>query len=730
GIGRRIQLSIGALLILSAFCPINSGQTPKQKPSSQGLERKLDEQSQGQTDEVVRIRTELVQTSVVVLDKRGKFVDNLRADEFELRIDGKPYPVSFFERVVNGIASETLKGGEPRHNAAVAPAVVTNAVRTVLFFVDDLHLSAESITRARKMLSNYIEQQMGVSDQAVIASASGQIGFLQQLTGEREVLRAAVGRLTYRPLNLLDTERPRMTAYQAHLIDQDDEETLTYFEEYLLQSGDLKPLIRSIGRQRAQEIANRRVKSRASRIVRQSSWAATQTLSALRNAVRSSAQIPGRKLIVFVSDGFLINDRNSNLTNELLHITAAAVKVGAVLYTIQASGLNSSFPDASSDLASLRDVGTGTVYGEDVRTQDPLAQLAADSGGKAFFNANDLNGDLKRVLRESNDYYLLAWRPETNGSTAKEFHRIEVTVKGRSDLSILLQRGFYNDDQPAQVIRAVEKPRVAETFPLEGLAAAIQGKPNNRPLPTYLTVNYLDLPNRGASLTILMQVENRNGALRAADTPETVDVAGVVYNETGKVVGSFVNTLKPEANSDDGRHITFLDQVNVKPGLYQVRVAAQDSADLTGMAMQWVKVPDLASHHLALSSLLIGQREMKDNGPRDAAQFQKAQLKIDRRFVQGSRLRFLTYVYNAASGAIGQSPQLNARIDIFRGNDPVVSTPAFAIETKEVEDAARIPYAGELNLASLAKGNYRIRVTVIDLSAKAFASQEASFEIE
>ncbi len=733
GISRLIQLAIAASLFLLVFCPVSSGQTEKQKPpSSQGLERKLDEQSQQQTDDVVRIRTDLVQTSVTVIDKRGKPVDNLRAEDFELRIDGKPYPIQFFDRVINGVADESLQTKGTRNSALNGPPGATEATRTVLFFVDDLHLSSESITRARRMLSNYIEQQMGINDEAVIASASGAIGFLQQLTGNKDVLRAAVERVKYHPSNFSDNDRPRMSAYQAYLIERGDAGVLEYFVQVLLND----ELIFLAKRQPklARDIAERRTHSRADRIVRQAGLGAMQTLAALNSAVHSSAQRPGRKLFIFISDGFLINLQTSDITNRLLQIADAAVHAGAVLYTIQASGLNSTFPDASSDTVMIAGVGNGRVFGEDTAQQDPLTQLAADTGGKALLNANDLNQGVKRALQESDDYYLLSWRPESEAA-GKQFHRIEVSVKSRPDLSVLVQRGFFNDEQTPTVVRAsagkpADQPKAAGAFPLEDLAAAIQGKLNNRSLPTYLTANYLDVPNRGAGLSLLMQVENKNGATHANDKPGTIDVAGVIYDESGKIAGSFLNTVAPEPNGGESQHITFLDQVAVKPGLYQVRVAARDSQGLTGMAMQWVKVPDLASHQLALSSLLIGQRGTTNRVTGDAVAFQKAQLKIDRRFVQGSRLRVLTFVYNAAAGAINQAPQLNARIDIFRGNDPVVSTPAFAIETKGVEDTARIPYAGEFNLASLAKGHYRIRVTVIDISAKAFASQEVSFEIE
>jgi hypothetical protein len=207
-----------------------------------------------------------------------------------------------------------------------------------------------------------------------------------------------------------------------------------------------------------------------------------------------------------------------------------------------------------------------------------------------------------------------------------------------------------------------------------------------------------------------------------------VEVAGVIYDDSGKVVASFVDSVKPKANSES---ITYLNQFDIKPGLYQVRGAARDSSGSTGMATQWVKVPDLGSRSLALSSLLIGERELsRTTGAGDADQFQKAQLKIDKRFVQNSRLRFVTFIYNARPDATSQSTRLNARVNLFRGNKAVVSTPAFVIETGSGEDPARIPYAGELNLASLPKGHYRMRVTVIDLNAKAYASQGTAFEIE
>src|SRR5258705_4229315 len=121
GIARQIQLAIVASLFLLLLFPLDSAQAQKQKPpSSQGLERQLDDQAQEPTDDVVRIRTELVQTAVAVFDKQGRFVDNLRTEDFELRIDGKPQPIQFFDRVINGVGRESVTSEGMRKNAVGA----------------------------------------------------------------------------------------------------------------------------------------------------------------------------------------------------------------------------------------------------------------------------------------------------------------------------------------------------------------------------------------------------------------------------------------------------------------------------------------------------------------------------------------------------------------------------------------------------------------------------------
>ena len=103
-------------------------------------------------DEVIRVNAEIVQTDVTVVDKRGRFVEDLKPEQFELKVDGRVVPLSFFERVRAGGADEELKLNAARG----AKTAATNARasvrqtaegrgRVIFFFVDDLHLGGDSL---------------------------------------------------------------------------------------------------------------------------------------------------------------------------------------------------------------------------------------------------------------------------------------------------------------------------------------------------------------------------------------------------------------------------------------------------------------------------------------------------------------------------------------------------------------------------------------------------------
>lgn len=179
------------LLCLSLLAPASAARAQRQD-------------QQDQADEVIRVNTDLIQTDVMVFDRQGRFIDDLKPEQFELRVDGKPVPISFFERITAGSVNEEAQLAAAR--GSVNPSIVKDSGikpldrgRTLFFFVDDLHQSFESLKRTQQLLLDFIDKELGQNDWMAVISATGQIGFLQQLTDNRAVLRAAVARLKLGP---------------------------------------------------------------------------------------------------------------------------------------------------------------------------------------------------------------------------------------------------------------------------------------------------------------------------------------------------------------------------------------------------------------------------------------------------------------------------------------------------------------------------------------------------
>src|SRR6188474_1691887 len=114
------------LLTVSSATPAQQT-TPSPTPKSQ--------------DEVVRVYTELVQTDVMVFDKQGKFVNGLTADNFELRVDGKPRPIQAFEQITAGSDEESqLAAARGANSVNLKRPVPLDRGRIVFFYLDDFHM--------------------------------------------------------------------------------------------------------------------------------------------------------------------------------------------------------------------------------------------------------------------------------------------------------------------------------------------------------------------------------------------------------------------------------------------------------------------------------------------------------------------------------------------------------------------------------------------------------------
>jgi VWFA-related protein len=728
----RLLASLAASLCLLA--PLRAQDAPPPPPASQ------------EPEEVVRVSSELVQTDVMVFNKQGNFVDDLKSEEFELKVDGKPQPIAFFERVEAGAINEdaqlaAARGGRTRAESRPPGAPIPlDRGRTVIFFADDLHLSPESALRARQALLRFVDEELGQNDEAAVASASGQVGFLQQFTDDRAVLRAAVGRIQARPYNLRDGQTPRMTETHALAIGRHDFSVTGYFVDAMLRENPLM----------SREMAENAVRGRARDIMSQSRQISNNTLYSLEALVRYSAPLPGRKLLFFISDGFIVDTEEDSTRDLLRRITDAAARAGVVIYSMDPAGLRTGAAGAAAEVTFDPTGRLTSAEGGEVRNmQEPLHTLAADTGGRALINTNAMGPAVEGALKETSRYYLLAWRPEGNGERgAAKFRRIEVSVRGRRDLNVMVRRGFYvGDAPPGPEARDGGKRRKGD----EGKAQA-QVNPESaadrelrsalgapRPLsalPASLSVGFVDMPEHGGVATVSVGLEPEASDLLGAapDGSARLDVAGIIYNDRGQFITGFkqdVSVGPREAGADPRELILQSQQVKLAPGLYQVRVAVRDRLTRrAGSAIEWIEIPNFKQGQFALSSIFLAERtsgEATDKlKPEQLSE--GVLLNVGRRFSRSSWMRFVTFVYNASKGAA--RPDVALQVQVFRDDQPVMTAPLARINSDTTSDAARLPYAAEIPLNTFPVGRYVLQLTAIDRAAKITAKRRIDFTVE
>lgn len=697
-----------------------------------------------QSDDVLRITTELVQTDVTVFDRRGHFVDGLKPQDFVLSLDGQTRKVAIFERVTSGSAREAAQLRAAGSNSMIqdrtnpATAETRSVGRKIFFYVDDLHLSPESLLRTRKALLNFIDSRMDPSDRVAIVSSSGRIGFLQQLTDNPAVLRTAVARLNYKRNVESYAGSTRISEYMANRVENGGDRRLFAYlmESVKLEYGMSLGSLRGDHGNQSGLSAYAILKSRIGQINAQSRTDAMQTIAVLQSLMESSAALPGRKLVFFLSDGFMTGPWNSDTS--LQQATTLAARTGAVIYSVDMRGttLDSSVDASNNDYVDMGSRHAGVSIGETTAPRDPLNTLAAETGGRLIINSTGLDNDLAEAVRETADYYVLAWRPDSeNERNAKA--RLEVTISGRPDLKVRMRRS-YGRTTSVEVAGSGKAKESAAVTPEAQLLTALGSSQAIRTLPTSLSVGYVRSSQGELVLQTSMQIprEAFNFDPEVAGQKSEVDVIGAAIDDRG-LIYTFkqVLTVTPqEAPEPSQLPVVWNQRLTVLPGLYQVRVAVREKASgRTGSAMEWIEVPAVKSPQFSMSSLFLGERraeaatrEQSPDGPLPI------RVSVDHRFARTSVLRFQAYVYHAfrGTGAAYVRPNVWISARVLRGNQPVMTVAASQIPPDIAKEPWVLPYWSEIALKELTPGYYTLQVSATDRNGGAGASQRIAFLVE
>ncbi len=151
-------------------------------------------------DQTVRLKADLIEVRAVVTDRDDRVVENLKAEDFELLENGRPQQISFFSLVKSG--NESLTPQVSARAEANPQSLPNNPVvslkppsRTVVLFVDTLHLSPASSAAARETLKKFVNEQMTDEDVVALITSTGQLGVLEQFTRDKQMIRFAINRL-------------------------------------------------------------------------------------------------------------------------------------------------------------------------------------------------------------------------------------------------------------------------------------------------------------------------------------------------------------------------------------------------------------------------------------------------------------------------------------------------------------------------------------------------------
>jgi VWFA-related protein len=152
-------------------------------------------------NQVFRVRTELVEVRAVVRDENGRIAENLKPEDFELLENNEPREISHFSILQVEGSNDKAAASDPQKPAAASLSDRLKAppARSIILYVDNLHLEFEHLSWVKRNLRRIVDEQMTDQDMMAIVTSDGTLGIAQQFTRDRQLLRYAIERIQIGP---------------------------------------------------------------------------------------------------------------------------------------------------------------------------------------------------------------------------------------------------------------------------------------------------------------------------------------------------------------------------------------------------------------------------------------------------------------------------------------------------------------------------------------------------
>jgi VWFA-related protein len=686
--------------------------------------------------------TTAVLVDVVVRDKHGKPVTDLRAEDFELREDGEVQELGSFTRVSRGGgigvrvglkepgATTFIEHGRPDAEGAPAASTGPTTYPAVTALVFDA-LSADAVSLCQRAALEYVPMSGVFDSRVAVFSTEPSVRILQGFTDDPALVRQGVRRVLPAGTALRELQSERM----AQLRERRDQ--LGNQADPGAQGGAGGPsLVGNSGAIGQTEIQKRLVQGEMRALQSFEALDRDQrgfsTMGALATVLRSLADMPGRKTLVFFSEGL---PASPVLQTRLQTVVEAANRVNVTIYAVDASGLRAisgtrdtrmEVEEAGKERLRQQDAATEPTDQPVMRiiertedlirfdSQAGLARLAEETGGFLFRDTNDLRRAFSRIDEDMRFHYLLTYSPAKQ-SFDGNFRTIAVKVK-RPGVEVFARKGYRalrNPPPPVALdyetpaLAALDASRLPQGFPFTSVAFSFpeQSRPGLAPLLVRVATDHLTYR------------ENPQQGVYAADA----SIVARFKDATGRVVQKVsqryeLNGRLEELPAARRGEILFFRATELPPGLYSVETAVVDGVGSRSSArVSTLEVPAPDPDETRVSSVVLVRRSERVPADQqdttnpfyvgDRLLYPNAGETLSRSVDRELTFYYVVYPRKSASRAPGASLEL-LRSGRSLARMPVTLAPADA--------SGRIQQVSRLPLQPLTEGTYELRVSVQD----------------
>jgi VWFA-related protein len=691
----RFGAGVAVLALLLPASPAALAHASQPTPTSQDGASQVSNTPQGGF--VLKMNGELVLTNVVPRDtKTGEVVLGLKQSDFTILENGKPQRVDTFdfetvdkatplnEATVSGLAIGTTGPGS---KAVVAKPEDLRNHRLIVMFFDLTSMQPEDLDRSVLAAQEFLKKKMQPADLVALVSLGDTLKVDQDFTADKNALINEVA--------VYNGTEGQGFAQGATANSNQAEDTTGYTPDES-EYNDLNT---------------------------------DRELFALRAVSKSLEKITEKKSLLYFSGG-ISRDGIENQAS-LRSAINAAVRANLAIYSVDTRGLQAVSPLGDASTGSLR--GNGAANGgalmnnmnANFASQEVMATLSTDTGGKAFFDSNDFAPAFAQVQRDTSAYYAIGFH-STNPARDGKFRKLTIKIN-RPGIKLEYRPGYY---APADFQHAGREDREQELN--EQLASDLPATD----MAVYMDALYFRLDeNRFFVPVSLIVPGSQIPFVKGGDKDKaTLDILGSVIDEANRPIGHARDTVKlnldPTLQARQ-KNIQYTTSFNLPPGKYKLKfVVRENQTGRMGSFEASITLPDMKKSPLKMSSILLSSSRVpsKKTTPlvRDGQEYVP---NISHVFRQDQHLYLYYEIYNptrekpAENQPKGTKPGISllSSLELIQGATKVYETPLVQAKSINVEGRDAVAIQLDVPLTGLKPGQYLCQLNVIDDAGGSFA---------